>query len=185
MRRRAIRPRHCANRRSRCDTDWRRRERRRRWRRGAADSGGPAGTSSSPQSQGNPLIHRWDDRPGQERSQRRAQHPGRGRIEDKPGLAVSEMSQGRPARVDDAKSPLAEHFHPGVHVEFEVVAGGNSRKNVGKKTGEGHQSDSQERCAERGALDCGAARFTRAFRRHGRDCCLIAAIGQTSHVTAR
>jgi hypothetical protein len=32
------------------------------------------------------------------------------------------MSHRGPSRVNDAKFPLAKHFHPRIHVEFEIVS---------------------------------------------------------------
>ena len=71
-------------------------------------------------------------------------------------------------------------------MEFEVVAGGGPQKKCGDEDRKSHHTDSQERCTEERAFWLRSGAFSRTFRRHGRDCCLIAANGQTgSHGTAR
>ena len=101
-----------------------------------------------------PLISAGHDFPGQERSQCRSQHPRCRRIEDEACLAVSKVGQGGPARVEDAKPPLAEDFHPGVKVKFEVVAGRDPEKEGGQEHGERRRHDDQDWGARKRTAQC-------------------------------
>src|SRR5207245_642965 len=50
-----------------------------------------------------------------------------------------------PARVNNPLFPLPKHFHPGVHVKLEVVAGGNSEEKPGDDNGDSGGDDDQQR----------------------------------------
>ena len=102
--------------------------------------------------QSDPLINAGHDFPGQERSQGGAQHPRCRRIEDEAGFAVSEVGQACPTRIENAEFPLAQYFHPGVHVKFEVVAGGNSQEKCGHEDGEGCECDDRTGASRRAGL---------------------------------
>ena len=60
------------------------------------------------------------------------------------------MRHRRPSRIDDSLLPLAEHLHPRVQVEFEIVAGRIAEK-------EHRDQDGKDRC-------CDDQRSARKFR---------------------
>src|ERR1700676_4752770 len=86
--------------------------------------------------------------PGTERS---AQRPGSGRIKQEASLAVSPVRQRGPAWICDAILPLAKDFHPGKHVELEIVSGRTTtpeKRSDGQQTGASQRQRTRDRVPE-------------------------------------
>jgi hypothetical protein len=61
------------------------------------------------------------------------------------------MRQGGPARIYDAVFPLAEDFHPRIHVELEIMARGTAPPEEwsdGQETGCSQQQRARDRSSE-------------------------------------
>ena len=82
-----------------------------------------------------PDINARGQRPREDRAQPRAQRPRGRRIKYKPRLAIGEVRQRRPSRINDPLLPLPQNFQPRIKMELDIVA----RRRAEKKEGNLHR----------------------------------------------
>ncbi len=89
-----------------------------------------------------------DQRPGENKAERRAQHPGEWRVKEEARLACAVVDSGRPVRINDAVEPVLLDVEPGDGVEFEVVAAEGAVEQDGRG-GQGRGEEDEGRTEKR------------------------------------